>query len=72
VSVTGDVAQWRMLDATGAAKTVTITPAAPSGYWRIYNNTPELVETGSGTKSVTLSGGKYYLLFHSTANVNVI
>lgn len=72
VIITGDIAQWRMLDATGAAKTVTITPAAAGGYWRIYNSTPELIETGSGTKSVTLSGGTYYLLFHSTANVNVM
>jgi hypothetical protein len=72
VIITGDVAEWRILDATGAAKTVTITPAAAGGYWRIYKNTLELVEMGSGTKSVTLSGGKYYLLFHSTADVNVM
>jgi hypothetical protein len=72
VSITEGLAQWRMLDATTAAKTVTITPAAAGGYWRIYKSTLELVETGSGRKSVLLSGDKYFLLFHSTANVEVM
>jgi len=72
VSITEGLAQWRMLDATNAAKTATITPAAAGGYWRIYKSTLELVETGSGRKSVPLSGDKYYLLFHSTATVDVM
>jgi CubicO group peptidase (beta-lactamase class C family) len=65
------LAEWRMLVAAGA-KTVTITPAAAGGHWRIYSITFEQKETGAGAKSVTLSGGTYYLLFHNTTNVNVM
>ena len=66
------LAEWRSLDATGVTKTVTITPAVAGGRWKIYNSDFTKMETGEGTKSVTLSGGKYYLLFHNTANVNVM
>ena len=63
--------EWRSLDATGVTKAVTITPAASGGRWKIYDSNFKQIETGEGTKTVTLSGGKYYLLFHNTANVNV-
>jgi CubicO group peptidase (beta-lactamase class C family) len=65
------LAEWRSLDAT-VTKTVTITPADAYGQWKIYNSNYEQTETGEGTKSVTLSGDTYYLLFHSTANVQVM
>jgi len=65
------LAEWRSLDATGITKTVTITPAVAGGRWKIYNSKFEKIETGEGTKSVTLSGGTYYLLFHNTATVNL-
>ena len=65
------LAQWRSLDAT-STKTVTITPASTGGYWKIYNSNFQLIETGAGAKSATLSGGTYYLLFHNTANVQVL
>ena len=64
-------AEWRSIDATGVTKTVTITPSVAGGRWKIYNSDFTKMETGEGTKSVTLSGGKYYLLFHGIADVNV-
>lgn len=64
------LAEWRLLDATGITKTVTITPSVAGGRWKIYDSAFKQIETGEGTKAVTLSGGKYYLLFHDTANVN--
>jgi hypothetical protein len=64
-------AEWRSLDATGITKTVTITPAVAGGRWKIYDSNFKQIETGEGTKSVTLSGGTYYLLFHDTATVNL-
>ena len=67
---TEGLAEWRSLDAA-IAKTVTITPIDSSGHWKIYDNNFTQTETGEGTKSVTLSGGTYYLLFHNTANVNI-
>ena len=65
------LAEWRSLDATGITKTVTITPAVAGGRWKIYDSNFKQIETGEGTKSVTLSGGTYYLLFHDTATVNL-
>ncbi|MCX5838701.1 MAG: serine hydrolase [Deltaproteobacteria bacterium] len=64
------LAEWRSLDATGITKTVTITPAVADGRWKIFNSKFEQMETGAGTKTVTLSGGTYYFLFHNTATVN--
>jgi hypothetical protein len=64
------LAEWRSIDATGT-KTVTIIPAVAGGRWKIYTSDFTKMETGEGTKSVTLSGGTYYLLFHNTANVNL-
>jgi len=64
------LAEWRLLDAAGVTKTVTITPAVAGGHWKIYDSDFKQIETGEGAKSVTLSGGMYYLLFHDTANVN--
>jgi len=64
------LAQWRSVKITGS-KTITITPAADDGYWRIYDSAFQLKETGKGTRSVTLSTGTYYFLFHSTASVLV-
>ena len=64
------LAEWRSIDATGT-KTVTITPADSNGRWKIYDNNFTQIETGEGAKSVTLSSGTYYLLFHNTANVNI-
>jgi CubicO group peptidase (beta-lactamase class C family) len=66
------LAEWRSLDAAGITKTVAITPAVAGGRWRIYSSTFEQKETGVGAKIVTLSGGTHYLLFHNTANVNVM
>ena len=65
------LAEWRSLDATGVKKPVTITPAVAGGRWKIYDSNFNQIEMGEGTKSVTLSGGTYYLLFHDTATVNV-
>jgi CubicO group peptidase (beta-lactamase class C family) len=65
------LAEWRSLDAAGTTKTVTITPIVAGGQWKIYNSKFEQIETGEGAKSVTLSGGTYYLLFHDTATVNL-
>jgi hypothetical protein len=65
------LAEWRSLDATGVTKTVTITPAVAGGRWKIYNSDFTKMETGAGTKTVTFSGAKFYLLFHNTATVNV-
>lgn len=64
------LAEWRSLDATGITKTVTITPSVAGGRWKIYDSTFKQIERGEGTKAVMLSGGKYYFLFHNTANVN--
>jgi len=64
------LAQWRSVKITGS-KTIIITPATDEGYWRIYNSDLQLKETGKGTRSVTLSTGTYYFLFHSTASVLV-
>lgn len=64
------LAEWRSLDAGGMTKTVAITPAVSGGRWRIYNQNFEQVETGEGTKSLTLSSGMFYLLFHHTAGVD--
>jgi len=64
------LAEWRSLDATGITKTVTITPSVAGGRWKIYDGTFKQIETGEGSQAVTLSGGKYYFLFHDTANVN--
>jgi hypothetical protein len=66
------LAEWRSLDAAGTTKTVTITPAVAGGRWKIYNSDFTKTETGEGSKSVTFSGGKHYLLFHNAANVNVM
>lgn len=72
VSIGGEgLAEWRVLNVANA-KTVTINPSAPDGHWRIFNSAFERKETGAGIKSVTLSGGTYYLLFHNDATVNVI
>ena len=66
------LAEWRSLDTTGMTKTVTITPAVADGRWKIYDSNFIQIEMGEGTKSVTLSAGTYYLLFHNTANVNLL
>ncbi len=68
---TEGIAEWRLLDAMGITQTVTITPAA-GGHWKIYDSNFTQMEMGEGTKSVTLSGGKKYLLFHNTTNVNMM
>jgi len=64
---TEGLAEWRYLDATGATKTITIIPASSSGAWKIYSSDFSTMQTGSGTQTVSLSGGGYYLLFHTTA-----
>jgi CubicO group peptidase (beta-lactamase class C family) len=66
------LAEWRSLDAAGITKTITITPAVAGGRWKIYNGDFTKVESGEGTKSVTVSGGRHYFLFHDTANVQVM
>jgi len=68
---TAGLAEWRLLEAA-SGKTVTITPGTAGGRWKIYDSNFQQIETGTGAKSVTLSGGKYYLLFHNTANVKVL
>lgn len=60
-------AEWRLLNITGRKK-VTITPNA-GGRWKIYDGSFKLIEAGKGTKSMMLSGGKYYMLFHDAAKV---
>ena len=68
---TAGLAEWRLLEAT-SEKTVTITPGTAGGCWKIYDSNLKQIETGKGAKCVMLSGGKYYLLFHNTANVRVL
>ena len=63
-------AEWRAIDAAGT-KSVTIAPAAPDGRWKLYNNDLKRIESGEGAESVTLSGGRYYLLLFSDAGVHV-
>lgn len=64
------LSEWRSLNAT-AAKTVTITPAAETGRWKLYDADFKQLEAGRGAKTLTLSGGMRYLLFHNSADVNV-
>jgi CubicO group peptidase (beta-lactamase class C family) len=66
------LAEWRSLDTTYMTKTVTITPAVAGGCWKIYNSDFTKMETGGGIKSITLSGGMNYFLFHNTATVNLM
>ena len=66
---TEGLAEWRSINAT-RPKTITVTPVIAGGYWRIYNSDFQLTKTVVGAKSESLSGDTYYLLFHSTANVN--
>ena len=63
------LSQWRILDAAGTTKTVSITPASADGCWRIYDSSFKQVKTGKGTKSIQLSGGRYYMVFHGDTNV---
>jgi CubicO group peptidase (beta-lactamase class C family) len=65
------LAEWRAIDTAGVTKTVTITPVAADGSWKAYDSDLQQIDAGEGEKSLTLSGGKYYLLFHDTANVYV-
>ena len=65
------LSEWRSLDAAGITKTVTITPSVAGGCWKIYDGNFRQIETGKGAKSVALSDGRYYLLFHNTTTVNV-
>jgi len=65
------LAEWRSLDASLITKAVTITPATAGGHWKIYNSEFQQTETGEGTKTVTLSGGQYYFIFHNTSHVVV-
>lgn len=69
---TEGLAEWRSLGVPGMTKTVTIAPVAAGGRWKIYNNDFTKMESGEGTRSVPLSSGKYYLLFHNTANVDLM
>ena len=69
---TEGLAEWRSLEVPGMTKTVTIAPVAAGGRWKIYNNDFTKMESGEGTRSVPLSSGKYYLLFHNTANVDLM
>jgi CubicO group peptidase (beta-lactamase class C family) len=66
------LAEWRLLDATGVTKTVDINPSVAGGYWKIYDSSLKQTQTGAGARTVILSGGTYYLLFHSTTTVNVL
>jgi len=63
-------AEWRVIDAAGT-KSVAIAPAAPDGRWKLYNNDLQRIESGEGAESLTLSGGRYYLLLFSDAGVHV-
>lgn len=64
------LAEWRYLDVAGR-KTATITPVNSGGRWRIYDSNFKQIEAGKGTKSITMKKGRYYLLLHNTAKVNV-
>ncbi|HOW56481.1 MAG TPA: hypothetical protein PKZ12_00650, partial [Smithellaceae bacterium] len=70
INATGH-SEWRLLEAV-SGKAVFITPGATRGCWRIYDSNFKQIETGRGEKRIMLSVGKYYLLFHNTANVNVL
>jgi CubicO group peptidase (beta-lactamase class C family) len=61
------LAEWRTitLDAGG---TISV---ASNGSWRVFTNDVVQSDSVDGEKSITLSAGTYYLLFHSNATVNV-
>lgn len=63
--------EWRLLDAVGVTKTVTINPATVGGRWKIYNDDFQQVQMGEGNGSVTLANGRYFFLFHHTVQVTV-
>jgi hypothetical protein len=65
------LAEWRTLDAT-VPRTVTIAPGAAGGAWKIYTSDFRQIEAGAGAKNLTLSGGYFYLLFHTGANITVL
>jgi len=67
---TEGLSEWRRLSVAGK-KTITITPVSSGGSWKIYDGRLKQIEAGEGTKRVTLSGGRYYLLFHNTASAAV-
>jgi CubicO group peptidase (beta-lactamase class C family) len=66
-----DLSEWRSIDSTKAMRTVTVSPFTGDGQWKIYDKNFVLIETGKGTKGLSLSGGRYYFLFHDTATVTV-
>ncbi|HOI17603.1 MAG TPA: serine hydrolase domain-containing protein [Geobacteraceae bacterium] len=57
------LAEWRIIDATGVSKTISIPPDTR---WDMYNSNFERI----GNKMV-LSGDTYYLLFHDSTSVDV-
>lgn len=63
--------EWRAIDTAGVTKTITITPDDADGSWKEYDSDFQQIDAGEGEKSLTLSGAKYYLLFHNRANVHV-
>lgn len=65
------LAEWRTIDAT-VPRAVTIAPSAAGGAWKVFNSDFQQTEAGNGAKSLTLSGGYFYLLFHDGGNINVL
>jgi CubicO group peptidase (beta-lactamase class C family) len=61
--------EWRVIDRLNKTKTLTISPDRPDGAWRLYDARLKRLERGKGKKSLPLTGGTYYLLFHDNARV---
>ncbi len=66
----GTESEWRSLDCTATTATVTITPSLSTDRWRIYNSNFNFKQSEQGTGTVTLSGEKFYLVFHATADIS--